>query len=103
MTKGQRASTKYPNNSRNEEQERRSCPAFDRTWNNYKKPNHFATECRMKKATIHFVGEGFVAVGEGNIDESNATISDYSLFWHTGFIQDGAMEKIKVNGKELPM
>ena len=54
----------------------------------------------MKKSTIHFVGGGIVAVGEGNIDESNGTISDYScLFWHTDFIQDGAMEKMKVNGK----
>ena len=78
--------------------EARSCPAFGKTCNNCKKPNHFAKVCRMKKQTNHFVGK------EANIDENNGSNSDYSYFiGHTDYIKNGIMEKIKVNGKEIPM
>ena len=41
---------------------------------------------------------------EANIEENNGSNSDYSYFiGHTDYIKIGTMEKIKVNGKELPM
>ena len=78
--------------------EPRSCPAFGKTSNNCKKPNHFEKLCRMKKQTHHFVGK------EANIEENNGSTSDYSCFiGHTDYIKNGTMKKIKVNGKEIPM
>ena len=78
--------------------EPRSCPAFGKTCNNCKKPNHFAEVCRVKKKTNHFVGK------EANIEENNGSTSDYWYFiGHTDYIKNGTMEKIKVNGKERPM
>ena len=52
--------------------EPRSCPAFGKTCNNCKKPNHFAKVCRVKKQTNHFVGK------EANIEENSGSNSDYS-------------------------
>ena len=78
--------------------EPRSCPAFGKTCSNCKKPNHFAKVCRVKKQTNHFVGK------EANIEENNGSNSDYSYFiGHTDYIKNAIMEKIKVNGKEIPM
>ena len=78
--------------------EPRSCPAFGKTCNNCKKPNHFAKVCRVKKQTNHFVGK------EANIGENHGSTSDYSYFiGHTEYIKNGTMEKIKVIGKEIPM
>ena len=76
----------------------RSCPAFGKTCNNCKKPNHFAKMCRMKKQTNHFVRE------EANIEENNGSTSKFSYFiGHTFYIKNGTMENIKKNGKEKPM
>ena len=78
--------------------EPRSCPAFGKTCNIFKKPNHFAKMSRMKKHTNHFVRK------EANIEENNSSTSDYSYFiGHTDYIKNGTNEKIKVNGKEIPM
>ena len=78
--------------------EPRSCPAFGKTCNNCKKPNHFAKRCRVKKQTPHCVGK------EANFEENQSSTSDYSYFMgHTDCIKNGTMEKIKVNGKETPM
>ena len=78
--------------------EPRSCPTFGKTGNNCKKPNHFAKMCRMKKQTNHFVRE------EANIEENNGSTSDFSYFiGHTDYIKNGTTEKIKVNGKKIPM
>ena len=53
---------------------------------------------RVKKQTNHFVGK------EANIEENNGSTSDNSYFnGHTDYIKNGTMEKIKVNGKEIPM
>ena len=66
--------------------EPRSCPAFGKTCNNCKKPNHFAKKCRLKKQTNHFVGK------EANIEENNGSTSDYSYFiGHTDYIKNGTM------------
>ena len=54
--------------------EPRSCPAFGRTCNNWKKPNHLAKVCRVKKQTNHFVGK------EANFEENHGSTSDYSYF-----------------------
>ena len=50
--------------------EPRSCPAFVKTCNNCKKPNHFAKMCRMKKQTNHFVVE------KANAEENYGSTSD---------------------------
>ena len=58
----------------------------------------FRKMCRMKKQTNHFVRE------EAKIEENNGSTSDYSYFiGHTDYVKNGTMEKIKVNGKEIPM
>ena len=52
----------------------------------------------MKKQTNHFVG------GKANTEESNGSTSDYSFFiGHTDHIKSGTMEKITVNGIEVPI
>ena len=52
----------------------------------------------MKKQTNHFVGK------EANIEENTGSNSDYSYFiGHTDYIKNGTMEKIRVNGKEIPL
>ena len=54
--------------------------------------------CRVKKQTNHFVGK------EANIEENFGSTSDYSYFiGHTDYIKNGTIEKIKVNGKEIPI
>ena len=78
--------------------EQKSCAAFGKMCNNCKKPNHFAKVCRMKKQTNHFVSE------EAHIEEISGSTSDYSYYFgHTDYITNGTMEKIEVNGKEIPM
>ena len=57
----------------------------------------FAT-IRMKKQTNNFVGE------KANSEENNGSTSNYSYFiGRTDYIKNGTMEKIIVNGKEIPM
>ena len=52
----------------------------------------------MKKQTNHFVGE------KANSEENNGSTSNYSCFiGRTDYIKNGTMEKIIVNGKEIPM
>ena len=53
--------------------------------------------CRKKAQTNHF-GE------KANPEENNGSTSDYWYFIrHTDYIKNGTMEKITVNGKEIPI
>ena len=55
-------------------------------------------ETTARNKRIIFVRE------EANIEENNGSTSDYSYFiGHTDYIKNGTIEKIKVNGKEIPM
>ena len=78
--------------------EPRSCPAFGKTCNSCKKPNHFAKVCRAKKQTTNYVED------ETKTQPNSEYASDYSYFiGYSDYIKSGTMENIQLFGQEVPM
>ena len=100
MTKFQPASTTKPKNARNAERSmNQEVVRPSAKYATTAKSRTISQKCvGWKKQTNHFVGR------EANPEENNGSTSNYSYFiGHTDYIKNGTIEKIKVNGKKMPM
>ena len=76
----------------------RSFPAFGRTCNSCKKPNHFAKMCRRKTYPTNFVDN------ESKDGRNSERASEYSYFiGYSDYIKNGTMENIPIFGRQVPM
>ena len=75
----------------------KACPAFGKTCNKCKKPNHFANKCRTR-ANVNYAHE----VKEG--DQNEERLSELQFFiGFSDYVKTGDMTKIRIQDRDVQM